>query len=87
MLEPRDSGNPTLSVCGEKDVTVHVECSTIVHCPNLGVTYEKCELKQKEKQEERNAGYMTEFLVNRPVVVLVENHKLQSARTFGQRNC
>ena len=46
-----------------------------------------CELKQKDNQEERNAGNMTEFLVNRPVVVLVENRKLPSAHTFGLRNC
>ena len=46
-----------------------------------------CKLKQKENQEERNAGNMTEFLVNRPVVVLVESHKLSSARTFGLRSC
>ena len=38
-------------------------------------------------QEERNVRNMTEFLVNRPVVVLVENHKLPWARSFGQRNC
>ena len=46
-----------------------------------------CESKQKENQEERNAGNMPEFLVNRPVVVLVENQKLPSAGTFVQRNC
>ena len=45
------------------------------------------ELTKKENQEESNAGNMTEFLVNRPVVVLVENQKLALAGTFGQRNC
>ena len=32
------------------------------------------ELKQNRYPEKRNAGNMTEFFVNRPVVVLVENH-------------
>ena len=34
----------------------------------------RCELKQYRYPEESNAGNMTEFLVNRPAVVLVENH-------------
>ena len=47
----------------------------------------RCKLKQSRNPEERNAGNMPEFLVNRPVRVLVENQKLPSAGTFGQRNC
>ena len=35
---PRDSGNATLSTSGANDEEAHVESSTIVHFPNLGVT-------------------------------------------------
>ena len=45
-----------------------------------------CEVKQKRNPEERNAENMTEFLENRPVVVLVQNQKLPLAGTFGQHN-
>ena len=45
-----------------------------------------CEVKQKRNPEESNAENMTEFLENRPVVVLVQNQKLPLAGTFGQRN-
>ena len=43
----------------------------------------RCELKQNRNPEERNAGNMPEFLVNRLVVVLVENKKLPSVGTSG----
>ena len=45
-----------------------------------------CEVKQKRNPEERTAENMTEFLENRPVVVLAQYQKLPSAGTFGQRN-
>ena len=81
------SGKSTLSLYGVKDVTVHVECSTTQYAAQPRALRMNFDLKQKENQEWRNAENMTEFLVNRPVVVPLVNHKLPSARTFGQSNC
>jgi len=81
------SGKPTLSLCGVKDVTVHVERSATQYTAQHRALLMNCDLKQKENQEWRNAENMTDFLVNRPVVVPLVNQKLPSARKFGQYNC